>query len=88
MEKFKSLGRVLSKDEQRKIMGATGDPCSMTWQDPNGGWHTETGTCAVYGTTWATEFGGGVGIGYCQTASFSKPVPLSSNGGRSRCPDA
>lgn len=85
MKKFESLGRSLSKEEMRKISGGTG--CSMTYMGSDGQWHTEYGTCQVYGATPAMIFGGGEGVGYCQTASFSGPVPLSSNGGVSRCPN-
>ncbi len=100
MKKFDSLGRSLSKDDQKKVMGGLPDggggggvspdggaSCSMTYQDSSGGWHTEYGSCAVYGLTSAQSFGGGSGIGYCGTQHFTGPVALSSNGGHSRCPD-
>ncbi len=82
--------KKLSRSELKHIKGGdgSGDPCSMTYQDSSGVWHTEYGSCAVYGTTWATEFSGGLGIGYCKTSSFQKPVALSSNGGVSRCPNS
>lgn len=77
---------VLSKDSQKKIGGGTAQACSMTYQDSQGVWHTEQGTCdeqingygpgGVFGLT-ATP--------YCHTASFSGPVALTSNGGVSKC---
>ncbi|MEO6838806.1 MAG: hypothetical protein ABI261_07300 [Ginsengibacter sp.] len=69
----------LSKDEMKNVLGGRlANACSMTYQDSSGGWHTEQGSCSDY-----IVYGGY--IPFCQTASFSTPVSLSSNGGVSSC---
>jgi hypothetical protein len=74
---------VLSKDAQKKIKG--GQSCSYTWQDSNGGWHTEQGHCSV-GTTGIQGSWGQIHVAaYCHTAHHTSPSALSSNGGVSRC---
>jgi hypothetical protein len=74
---------VLSRDAQKKVQGAGGS-CTMTYQDANGKWQIEQGSCAV--ATQLTGPGGTTyNVPYCKTASFSGPVTLSSNGGISRC---
>ncbi len=75
---------MLSKAEQKMILGGFTDACSMTYKDSNGNWVTEYGKCdsvvamgALPDMTLITPF--------CHTASFSGPVALTSNGGVSRC---
>ncbi len=91
MKSVQTLGKLLSKSDQKQIKGGTA--CSFTWQDSNGHWHTEYGTCSHYYNTTDTQIpnawdllqGASGGIAYCHTASHTSPSSLSSNGGRSRC---
>lgn len=84
MKKFEFLGKTLGKDKQKSITG--GQSCTYTWQDSQGVWHTEHGTCSAYytgsglGVLSGTDF-----VGYCHTASHTQPTSLTSNGGVSRC---
>lgn len=91
MKKFESLGRSLSKNDQKQIRGGVAQSCTMTYQDSSGGWHTETGSCYTSITSYASGYDAlgpiytVVSTPFCHTASFSGPVPLSSNDGVSRC---
>jgi hypothetical protein len=75
--------KELSRNQMKQIKGGddSGSGCSMTFQDTNGTWHTEQGSCQNY-----IVYGGY--IPYCQTNSFSTPVSLTSNGGTSKCGSA
>ena len=66
MKKFENLGRMLSKDEQRKIKG--GNP-------PEGGTHCSNSntTCRYY------ESGTGYVNGHCETNSANQCVCKSQN---------
>ncbi len=81
----------LSKYEMKKVIGGLAQGCSMTYQDSNGGWHTETGSCDTALESYAVGYDdlgpiySEVAVPFCHTASFSGPVELSSNGGVSRC---
>lgn len=84
LQKMKELPGVksLTKAEQKMVIG--GQSCTMTYQLPNGEWKTETGNCEL---AYVGQGIGGSGIyqSFCKTDSFTGPVPLSSNGGVSRC---
>jgi hypothetical protein len=89
MTKMKELmgAKRLTKLEQKKITGGDGNGtgnCTMTYQDASGEWHTESGKCQL---AYVGQGIGGSGIyqPYCKTDSFPGPVPLSSNGGVSKC---
>lgn len=84
MKKFENLGKVLSKAEQKMILGGTTDACSMTYKDANGTWITEPGNCDSIVAMGALPDMTLV-IPFCHTASFSGPAALTSNGGVSRC---
>lgn len=84
--KYKDF-KTLTKREMKEVKGgADGDPCTYTYQDANGGWHTVEGKCAtqevVHNTLLSTS---GYYQPFCQTPMSPTPVPLSSNGGVSRC---
>lgn len=67
----------------KKIMGGKAGDCSMTYKDSNGVYHTEYGSCQ---SSLSMMPGGTyVSTPYCETASFSGPTALASNGGTSRC---
>lgn len=89
LQKMKELPGVrnLTKAEQKKMTGGEGSAagsCTMTYQAANGQWITERGNCEL---AYVGQGIGGSGIyqPYCKTDSFTGPVPLSSNGGVSRC---
>jgi hypothetical protein len=77
----------LSRAEMKNIIAGLAKPCSMTYQDSGGNWHTETGSCdTAHIITSSTIFAQtGYYQPYCKTSSFSGPVSLSSNGGVSKC---
>lgn len=85
--------KKLDRKEMKSLKGGVAaEPprgCSMTYQNANGQWITEQGQCSVNYTWMPTPFGQGSGsfiiTPFCQTASFSQPVTLSSNGGVSAC---
>jgi hypothetical protein len=68
MKKLQNLGRALSKQEQKRIMGGDyADPkcsgsCDYEWTDYNGKKHTTTGTCKTTdrGTCYCSN-----GVGSC-----------------------
>jgi hypothetical protein len=84
LQKMKTLPGVknLTRAEQKMVIG--GQSCTMTYQDASGNWRTEKGNCEL---AYLGQGIGGSGIyqNYCKTDSFPGPVPLSSNGGASRC---
>jgi hypothetical protein len=75
--------KKLSRNELKNVFG--GQSCSLTIQGSDGQWITRTGTCKTK-TTLITA-SGGIAItdtsSYCETGIGQ--VPLSSNGGTSRC---
>jgi len=80
--------KTLSKIEMKSIKGgdADGEACSNTYQTSNGEWVTEYGKCATYTHVQNTFFStSGYHQPFCQTTSFQTPVPLTSNGGVSKC---
>ncbi|WP_164972700.1 hypothetical protein [Lacibacter luteus] len=54
MKKIEFLGKTLGKYKQKSI--TSGQSCTYTWQDSQGVWHIEHGTCSVYYT------GSGLGV--------------------------
>ena len=80
---------VLDKNSQKKIYGGTG--CTLSIQQADGSWKTETGQCAVNmndSNPFVDYFNHilETGTSYCQTDSNPHGlVKVTSNGGKSRC---
>lgn len=80
--------KTLSKMEMKGIKGgdADGEACSNTYQDANGNWQTEPGVCATHQHVQHSFFATtGYYQPYCKSTHFPSPVPLTSNGGVSKC---
>lgn len=82
MKQFESLGRMLSKAEQKKIRGGLAEefpcksgPCTLTIQGSDGSYVTRNGNCAMNGNHLGC---------YCDVGLGSE-IPVTSNGGVSRC---
>lgn len=82
--------KKLSRNELKSVQGGR-RACSVAVQNSNGSWTTYYGTCAsVVSYDVGNEFGELVSIAtsgpkYCSTSLGN--IPVTSNGGVSRCND-
>lgn len=84
--KYKDF-KTLTKREMKELKGgADGDACSYTYQRADGSWQTVQGVCATHEVVHSTLLSvSSYYQPYCKTDVTPTPVPLTSNGGVSRC---